>query len=833
MKRLKAALGYIVPLLSFVFLFTFVNVHRGLAQVNTDVTFGIHEVTEYTDSLKNEKNILFVEDDCESCTELKDDMKGLDSTNFLLYVVNLSDTTEKEKYSDLFNYIYGTCKNKEDISEGVPFLYSDETCFVGKLAVFSQLTVLNIPEEGILYKDGVDYLQSYMNRLTFDEMKNKSIAELVTDSTKVWEFVLLGVLFVVGIVFLVYWLVNRKKTNFKSSKVFIVLQVSLFLLPTAYLGIKVNTAQNLSRKYSSAGDCIAEGNCKSYAERAQALLDRGGVSESRAEELQKYITSVGGVEQANADVVYASGQILKQTRKTLEDKAKQDAQEYNRTIGGNVVATPVTAEQVWDAARIEMEKLVKKDAKGNAQYEEIVWKQNSDGTFTYTVGNEETTLNLSTIAAISPKAVYNARVNEMLLKDPYTYNENDKTISITSCDSYEECTELLLKKNNKTRDDYQKDPTGNSGKYFYQYDSQTGQMIATPLGLSTVDDFCSPSMKLAGSSVTMDTVCYCKSPFGDEQYVATPAASGADCDAVCRVRNLDCDTCSPDPEDPPTPPPPSSGPYCGDGILGNTTGEECEKGDPAGVSCSWATCSYCKCPTIEEPFCGDGIINAAGEECEVGDPSGTSCKWDTCNKVNCKCMTPGCGDGVLDAGEQCERDNPEGVTCTWDKCNQLKCECIKPGCGDGKLDAGEQCEKNNPTGATCLWEECDKSECTCDVKVSEYCGDGKLQNGEQCELGNPSGTTCTWDKCSKATCMCPSQPYTPPQTSIFDNSYIRNIVLGATMLLLGLFFYPTTKFIDSLYITIGQGVIKLGRYVTNNGEIRRTKKKKSIEDKFK
>jgi hypothetical protein len=164
-------------------------------------------------------------------------------------------------------------------------------------------------------------------------------------------------------------------------------------------------------------------------------------------------------------------------------------------------------------------------------------------------------------------------------------------------------------------------------------------------------------------------------------------------------------------------------------------------------------------------------------------------------------------------------------------------QCVEPGCGDGKLDTGEKCEKGNPTGSTCLWEECNKSSCTCEVKESESCGDGKIQEGEQCEQGDPSGSSCTWDKCSKSTCMCPIAPATPaesyPQTSIFDTSYMRNIIIGGTLLILGILFYPMAQFIDNMYITVGNKALKIGRYVTRPDEVNRNRKKKKIEDSFK
>lgn len=78
-------------------------------------------------------------------------------------------------------------------------------------------------------------------------------------------------------------------------------------------------------------------------------------------------------------------------------------------------------------------------------------------------------------------------------------------------------------------------------------------------------------------------------------------------------------------------------PICGDGILGNTEGEECELDNPSGVSCSWAECiqESCICPEVTE--CGDGEFNVEGEECELGDPSGYDCTWSECNQTTCTC----------------------------------------------------------------------------------------------------------------------------------------------------------------------------------------------------
>ena len=272
-----------------------------------------------------------------------------------------------------------------------------------------------------------------------------------------------------------------------------------------------------------------------------------------------------------------------------------------------------------------------------------------------------------------------------------------------------------------------------------------------------------------GGSIT----CRCPNDYGGYAYT-TVYESWTSCDVVCQVR-FPCDDCNP-PENPPVDPPPEGGPYCGDGILGNTEGEECEYGDPDGVTCSWNTCNAdCTCAEINEPYCGNRIFgDTEGEECEIGDPSGVTCSWDSCNHVICKCVEPGCGDGVLDDGEQCERDDPTGFTCLWDT-------------------------------------ECDQQSCTCPDEPSPYCGDGNLDDGEQCESGDPDGVTCTWDECSKISCTCPTTPVGPsPQTALFESTQSR-IIAGFLLMVLGFFLTPFTKILSNYYMKVSDGVVKVGK----------------------
>jgi hypothetical protein len=85
-------------------------------------------------------------------------------------------------------------------------------------------------------------------------------------------------------------------------------------------------------------------------------------------------------------------------------------------------------------------------------------------------------------------------------------------------------------------------------------------------------------------------------------------------------------------------------------IIVNINEYEClEPGDYT-ISMDWTDglgnegpeCMYTSSFTIEETSieasCGDGILgNISGEQCELGNPTGVSCTWDTCNQTTCLC----------------------------------------------------------------------------------------------------------------------------------------------------------------------------------------------------
>lgn len=225
----------------------------------------------------------------------------------------------------------------------------------------------------------------------------------------------------------------------------------------------------------------------------------------------------------------------------------------------------------------------------------------------------------------------------------------------------------------------------------------------------------------------------------------------------------------------------------GSGLAGCTKKTNCTK---ACAGCANKTKVYRYCKKVD-PTCGDGILgNTPGEKCERGDPVGVIYTWDECDQTICD-LAPSCGDGILGntEGEKCELGDPDGVTCLWDECNQDTCTCPDPICGDGILGntEGEECELGDPDGVSCSWANCEQSTCSCPEVEEPICGDGILGNteGEECELNDPDGVSCQWDSCDQDSCTCEEEIPELPETGIFNISDIA-LTASLTMVLYGL-----------------------------------------------
>ena len=204
-----------------------------------------------------------------------------------------------------------------------------------------------------------------------------------------------------------------------------------------------------------------------------------------------------------------------------------------------------------------------------------------------------------------------------------------------------------------------------------------------------------------------------------------------------------------------------------------------------GGSLGCTDCIIDKSGCEPEDRCGNGEINM-GEQCDgaifggivecsdlQGFQSGTltctaDCKLDTSNCVE----EPACGNGLIDAGESCDGSNfGPGISqdcttfssdftggtlaCTADcSIDTSTCEGMIFNCGDGFIGVGEQCDTFGPVfGAV---DECDGySEFTggalacndnCELDTSgcvegPSCGNGLINRGETCDGANLGGVS--------------------------------------------------------------------------------------------
>jgi cysteine-rich repeat protein len=177
------------------------------------------------------------------------------------------------------------------------------------------------------------------------------------------------------------------------------------------------------------------------------------------------------------------------------------------------------------------------------------------------------------------------------------------------------------------------------------------------------------------------------------------------------------------------------GPHCGDAVLQQPAGEECDNGFNEDEYAYPGAASPCGANCMTPPSCGDGRVQRAFELCDDGgdndddayDGCTTSCDWG-----------PYCGDSVRNGPEQCD-DGPNNKAYSADGsgCSH-ECRRNLPYCGDGVRNGPEQCDlgTNENTGA---YGGC-KSDCT----RAPYCGDRKVDRSkEDCDDGPSGSLTCS------------------------------------------------------------------------------------------
>lgn len=97
---------------------------------------------------------------------------------------------------------------------------------------------------------------------------------------------------------------------------------------------------------------------------------------------------------------------------------------------------------------------------------------------------------------------------------------------------------------------------------------------------------------------------------------------------------------------------------------------------------------YCRDGICLGPRCGDGIVHeGTGEQCDDGTQNSNApnahCRED--------CLVARCGDGIVDMGEVCDDGNAEAGDACAPGCGSDET------CGNGVIDAGEECDDANTT----------------------------------------------------------------------------------------------------------------------------------------
>jgi cysteine-rich repeat protein len=171
---------------------------------------------------------------------------------------------------------------------------------------------------------------------------------------------------------------------------------------------------------------------------------------------------------------------------------------------------------------------------------------------------------------------------------------------------------------------------------------------------------------------------------------------------------------------------------CGNGLLDEADGEDCDDGGDT-ENCN-ANCTLVSC--------GDGIINSpAGEQC---DPP----RAGLCSE---SCQLPGCGNGIVEPGEECDGGRQDTLTCD--------ANCTVAICGDGYRNqaAMEECEDGNEINTDSCTAGCKLASCSdgfeneneIDVDCGGHCGPGSCSALQRCSANGD----CVSGVCLGETCV--------------------------------------------------------------------------------
>lgn len=225
-------------------------------------------------------------------------------------------------------------------------------------------------------------------------------------------------------------------------------------------------------------------------------------------------------------------------------------------------------------------------------------------------------------------------------------------------------------------------------------------------------------------------------------------------------------------------------PACGDGSKNGS--ELCDGTDLDGYTCVSigegffsgtlacnSTCDGWDTSACNAPMCGDGFIHAP-EVCDSANLSGNTCTSigmgflggiltclpDCSGYDTSACITPTCGNYIIEGLEQCDGMELNGNDCTdlgftggtlscGTNCKYNKLACTN-GCGNGVKEGTEECDINDLGTDTCGDYgftggnmSCNEN---CTLSVSECtggCGNGVIEGTEVCDSENLDGAACS------------------------------------------------------------------------------------------
>jgi len=209
---------------------------------------------------------------------------------------------------------------------------------------------------------------------------------------------------------------------------------------------------------------------------------------------------------------------------------------------------------------------------------------------------------------------------------------------------------------------------------------------------------------------------------------------------------------------------------CGDDLLQEDFGEQCEPGQPIGQTCPFddgtVVCTGCRLDFSGCGTCGNGVLDP-GEGCDDNSgtpifPAGEDCQslgyytgarqCQGCNPVPAAdTCSQRCGDNTINGDEECDGGDLGGRTCqdygayeagnlACDDCrwDSTPCQGL-PRCGDGVKDVQEACDGDDLGDLTCSSFKFHDGELSCGsgctvVPACEmFCGDGILNGPELCD----------------------------------------------------------------------------------------------------